>query len=69
MGVITICTVGASALAEETTNRIMLILAIGGRPRTLALKVESSHFLGAVIPVGGLGLRAWCLASLGLVLA
>jgi hypothetical protein len=69
VGIIAIRTVSTATLAKETARRIVLEFAICGRSRTLALEVKAAHFLSTVVPVGGLGLRAWCFASLGLVLA
>jgi hypothetical protein len=68
MGVIAICSVRASSLAEETANWVVLKPAIGSRPEAFALKVKFTNLLGA-IPVRRLGQRTWCLASLGLILA
>ena len=68
MGIIAICSVRASSLAEETANWVMLKPAIGGRPETLALKVKLANFLGS-IPVRRLGQRTLGFTSLGLVLA
>ena len=71
MGVMAIGSIRASSLVEKTANWVVLKLAIGRCPKTLAFKMESADILGAgILSVRRLRLRTWCLAlAFGLVFA
>ena len=67
MAISTIC---ARSFAKEATNWVVLELAIGRRPRTLAFQMEPTYLLGTGIPVRRLGRRTWRLSlAFGLAFA
>ena len=57
-----ISTVCARSFVKEATNWVVLELAIGCRPRTLAFQMEPTYLLGTGIPVRRLGRRTWRLS-------